>query len=111
VKPVEDKEMPSIEVNMIATSSEKEEDEKFQVLMDQDETVAPYDERNKKQAINDVNDDREVRNAEAGREKRRSDQESVDCCEIRDSMQESSEETMKNDDKMNNYGAVQTCDK
>jgi len=108
VKPVEDKEMPSIEVNMIATSSEKEEDEKFQVLTDQDETVAPYDETNEKQAINNVNDDSGARNAEAGREEMKSDQELVDCHEMRGSMQESAEETMKNDDEMNDYGAMQT---
>jgi len=110
-KPIEDKEMPSIEVSMPMPSPEKEEDEKFQVLMDQDEAVAPYDETNEKQAINHVNDDREARNAEAGREKRRSDQELVECCEIQDSTQESSEERMKNNDKTNDYGAVQTRDK
>jgi len=109
-KPIEDKEMPSIEVNMPMPSPEKEEDEKFQVLTDQDETVAPYHEMNEKQGINDVNDDREARNAEAGREERKSDQELVDCCEIQGSTQKSSEERMKNADETNDYGAALICD-
>jgi len=69
--------------------------EKFQVLTDQDETVAPYHEMNEKQGINDVNDDREARKAEAGREEMKSDQELVDCHEMRGSTPESAEETIK----------------
>jgi len=40
------------------------------------------------------------------------DQESVDCCEMRESTQESSEKMMKNDEEMNDYGdTVETCHK
>jgi len=58
----------------------EEVDEKFQVLINQEENVSLHNATYKKYARNHVNEDQEMRNIETGREERRLDQELVDCC-------------------------------
>jgi len=99
MKPSEDMEKLHIEVNKSVMSFEEENDEKFQVLINQEENVAWSSETHGKHVRNHVDDDAKARNIKTGREEWRLDEELVDCCEMQGSMQESTEEMMKNDEE------------
>ncbi len=109
--PSEDLEKLHIDVNMSERTAEEEDDKKFQVPIDQEENVASHNVTYEKHARNHENEDQERRNIEIGREEWRSDQESAYCCEMQGFMQKSSEEMMKNNEEMNDYGAMLIRDK
>jgi len=107
----EELEKPHIDVNTTEISAEEGDNKKFQVLIDPEENIASHDAIYEKHARNHEIEDQEARNIETGREERRLDQESVDCCEMQGSMQKPGEEMMKNDEESNHYGAMLIRDK